>query len=247
MAKAAEPGWRPEDRIAAVVEELGEAYGDDLRGVTLFGSVPRGEAVEGVSDVNLLVLVEDVTPRSLLRGAPHARRAMAGGFAAPLMVAWDEWRRSADVFPMEIADMRDDREVLFGDDPLDGLLFSLRHLRLQAERELRRRLLGLRQGMLVSADDPEGLGKLFLEAAPSVATDLRTLLRLARREPPDTTAGVARSVGSRLGTDVEPFLEVWEARRDPEAFRPTLQGGIPEGVFDLVERMADYVDTLGDR
>ena len=237
--------WQPEKEIEGFVADLADAFGDDLRSVVLHGSVARDEARRDVSDVNLLVLLDDVSPGALLRGAGLARRWREEEGAVPLLFTPEEWRRAADVFPVEVADMRDHRRVLLGDDPVEPLRISLRHLRLQAEREVRGRLVHLREGMLVAADSPEDLGRLLLSAAPSVATYARAVLRLERRAVPAATPDVVEDVADRLAVDPAPFLEVWKARARPGDLRPTLER--TAGVFELLLAIAEHVDTLEDR
>lgn len=236
--------WTPDAQVDEFVDELRRAFGPDLGSVVLHGSVARGEAQREVSDINLLVLVEDVSPSGLTRGAELARRWHEAGHGLPLVFTPAEWARALDVFPVEIADMGDHRRVLHGTDPVDARV-SLRHLRLQTEREIRGRLVHLREGMLLAADRPEELGRLLLGAAPSVAAYLRALLRLRRAEVPATTPEVVDAAGSILGVDTSAFQSVWRARRAPGSLHPTLVQ--TAGVFDLLLATADHVDTLEDR
>ncbi|MBI2396141.1 MAG: nucleotidyltransferase domain-containing protein, partial [Deltaproteobacteria bacterium] len=149
----------PKDTARAFVAELLAALGDRLRSALLYGSVARGEAVSGVSDINLLILVDRVDAGLLRVGSPLARRWAKAGNTAPLLMPWDEWRRASDVFAVELADMKDAHVLLQGPDPLDGLVVDARALRLQAEREIRGKMLQLREGLLLTAEKPEEVGR----------------------------------------------------------------------------------------
>lgn len=227
------------------VAELREAMGDALESVVLFGSVARGEAQEKVSDVNLLMLLRAADRATLVRGAPVAQRWRDEVGGVPLLFTADEWRRSADVFPIEVADMQDHRRVLLGADPVGGLRVSLTHLRLQVERELRGKLAQLRRGIFLAADHPADLGRLLLGVAPSVATYLRAVLRLVREPVPDATPDAARAACARIGAAPDAFLEVWEARARPDLFVPGEAS--TDGVIALLLATASYVDTLEGR
>jgi len=237
--------WDPQDRIARFVGELREALGDDLESVVLYGSIPRGEAREGVSDVNLLVLLRSAGPVTLARGAPAAQRWREETGAVPLLFTPQEWLRSADVFPVEVADMKEHSRVLFGSDPVNGLSTSLAHLRLQVERELRGKLAQLRRGLFLSADHAADVGRLLLGEAPSVATYLRALLRLHERAVPASTPEAVRAAAVLVGVPADPFLEVWSGRDRPTLFEPT--PACTEGVLELLLRTADHVDTMEAR
>src|SRR5690606_31107163 len=145
---------------------------DRLRSAALFGSAARGEWIEGVSDVNVLVLVDDIDATLLERSAEATSAAVERG-VMPLLMELDEWRRAGDVFCIELADMRDAHIALRGEDPAAHYNAVPSNLRLQAERELRAKLLHLHGGMLAAARDRVRLGQLLLRALPSFVTYLR--------------------------------------------------------------------------
>ncbi len=225
--------------------ELSNALGDRLRSVVLHGSVARGEPVKGVSDVNLLVLLDRIDPPLLRELAPHARRWLEKQRALPLVLTWDEWAAASDAFAIETSDMLDAHEVLHGSDPLLDTTVEPRHLRIQAERELRGKLIHLRQGTLAAADRPRELGRLLLAALPSVATYLRAALRLAGEQVTGEETPAVFSRGSRLvGTDETRLLELWDLRsrqKEPEA---GVEDPRVAAVHAVLEHTVEYVDTL---
>ena len=223
---------------------LKEGLGNRLRSVVLHGSVARGEAVEGVSDVNLLVLVERADAPLLRALAPQARDWLGKERALPLLFGWDEWQASMDAFAIETSDMLEAREILHGDDPLVDAAVAPADLRVQAERELRGKLVHLREGMLLSADRPEELGRLLLTALPSVATYLRVALRLAGRAVPGTTPAVVREAAALLGTDLDGLDRLWEMRARKQVPKTEVDDPLVAAVHAGLERTVEYVDTL---
>lgn len=227
---------------------LRSTLGDRLRSVLLHGSVARGEAVAGVSNVNLLVLVDDVEPALLRELAPGARKWLGSHGALPLILARDEWSAASDAFAIETADMLDAREVLHGADPLEGVRVGPRHLRLQAERELRGKLIHLREGILVSAERPGDLGRLVLSALPSLATYFRAALRLAGEEAPNRTPETFDRGAALVGGDATALRDLWEARSRGKP--PKIDAADPrvQAVHHSLEMTVTYVDTLsGER
>ena len=55
---------------------------------------------------------------------------------------------SADVFPIEFLDIQRSHVLLHGDNPLTGVEIHGVHLRLQCERELREKMVGVLEGRL---------------------------------------------------------------------------------------------------
>ena len=97
----------------------------------------------------------------------------------------------------------------------------------------------------LAADQPADLGRLLLGVAPSVATHLRAVLRLAGESVPTGTAAVVRAACARTGAEPDAFLEVWEARARPDQFVPSDRS--TDGVIAMLLATASYVDSLEER
>jgi hypothetical protein len=234
----------PRASATELVREFERLFGPRLRSALLCGSVARGEAVEGVSDINVMVLLDRIDAEVLRSASPAARRWVQAGNTAPLLMAWNEWQRAEDAFAIELADMRDAHVVLHGADPLEGLAVQREALRLQAERELRGKLLQLREGMLIAAEAEEDVGRLLLVALPSFVTYLRAALRLAGRAAPVESPAAIEQGAALVGADPSAFLRTWEARARRTPLSARVDDALVAGYFDTAERTADFVDNL---
>lgn len=235
----------PDLRRTAVefVAEVETLFSDRLVSIVLYGSLPREEAVLGLSDVNLLVLLDSASTHDLLRLAPAARRWVSSGMATPLLFGAEEFRRSADAFAIEIADLKDRREILFGSDPVVDLDVPLSAMRHQIEHELRARRVQLHEGMLLAALNPEQVGELLLRTLPAFVCYLRAILRLAGRDVPDNSEDVIRAAANVIDAAPEPFLTVWSWRRAGAAPGLLLTDPVVEGYDRLIDLAIAWVDA----
>jgi hypothetical protein len=181
------------------------------------------------------------------RAAPLTREWMKGGNPPPLMLGRAEWRSSADVFPLEYSDIREAHLLLAGQDPFVDLSIRREHLRLQVEHELRSKKIQLREGYLVGSESAEDLGQLLLRALPSFLTLFRAMLRLADQPVPREAAEQITALSRLAGFVPEPMLDVLRARAEPAAFKPPLNGALPEGFLVAVERAVSWLDQLKTR
>jgi predicted nucleotidyltransferase len=234
----------PRNIADTFVRELRGALAERLQAATLFGSAARDEWVEGLSDINVLVLLDHIDPLVLQRAAPHARASMARGLT-PLLMEVGEWRRAADVFTIELADMKDASVPLFGDDPASVLPVEPQILRLQAERELRAKLLHLHGAMLATADDRKRLGQILVHALPSFAAYLRAALRLAGTTVPNNTRDVIRAGSTLIGADLAPFERVLDARSSGDGLELALDNPLVAGFNTAATKLAAYIDAFG--
>lgn len=241
---ARETSANPREAAERLTAGLRERAGPNLRSVVLHGSVARNEAVPGVSDVNVLVLLDEAGPEELRAIAPLAREWLERAGGPPLILTEREWSRAADVFAIEVADMKDAHELLFGMDPVASLEPKRSELRLQTERELRGKLLQLREGTLLAAESPTELGWLLSAALPSFTAYMRATLRLAGREVPGDTPSVIIATAETISGDPASFATVWEARSAGRKLEANIGDAIVADYYGLAERMADHVDRL---
>lgn len=232
------------ERAEEYVGRLREVYGSDLVAAALYGSAARGDYREGVSDLNLLVVLRGVDAARLRRGSALAREWVAQGNPPPLLLSEAEWRGSADVFSIEYADIRDAHLVLHGDDLFADLTIDWLDLRLQTERELRESEIRLRERYLLVAESPEELGRLLKQSFPTFLTLFRAGLRLLGTPIPRDPLAVVREMAQRAGFDPQPWEEVVRARMEQQELAPQPDAPVVTGYLDGVHRTSRWLDTL---
>jgi predicted nucleotidyltransferase len=237
-------GVDPKESARKLVSEWTSLFGGRLRSALLFGSVARGEAVAGVSDINVLLLIDRIDAVTLKQASATTRAWVKTSREAPLLFEADQWVRAADVFAIEIADMRDAHEVLHGTNALDACNPDESAMRLQAERELRGKLLQLQTGLLVAADATADVGTLLQQSLPSFTTYMRTVLRLAGESVPAKTPEVIQRATQLVGGNADAYQQVWEARGSARALKIAVDDAMVDAYYDTAEKLADYVDTL---
>jgi predicted nucleotidyltransferase len=224
-----------------VANALAAELQDRLHSAVLYGSAARGEFIDALSDINLLILVDRIDTNLLQRLAPLARE-WPKLHVQPMLLEEREWARAADAFAVELLDMKDARRVLVGRDPVADAAVDTTALRLQAERELRGRIIGLHNGMVRWADDPAALGSLLVAALPSFTTYLRAALRLAGRDAPRDSR-TAIEAGTRLvDAPADGFLRALEARH-AGGWKVALDDPAVASYAAAAERTAWYVDS----
>lgn len=235
---------------AKLTSQFHTKFGDELRSVVLFGSVSRGESIPGVSDLNVLVLLESMSLPTLERAAPLLHDWIRQGNTPPHMYSAAEWAGMPDTFAIEIADMIDARDVLWGDDPITPASGSHVDLRRQVEREIRDTLLQLRLRLMVNARHPREIGALLLSGFPSFAAFMRSTLRLAGDAPGLATRSVIERSAALIGADPTTMLRCWDARRLRRQLALTLTDPMVGSYFAFVDRLLAHVDglpgTIGD-
>ncbi len=231
-------------KLEELVVQLKQAYGAELRAVVLYGSAVAGEHITQRSNYNVLVVV-NALPMSALRAASAIARAWhEAGNPAPLTFTLAEWRASADIFPMEYADILERHKVLFGDAPFDGISVKPADLRLEVEQQTMGKLLHLRKESMAAGGDSK-LQLSLLEASLSTMMVLyRGVTRLWGETPSQDYQALTQSVAARAGFDPAPVLRVVQHVRGTEKISRDQADAVLGGYIGSLERLVKYMNEL---
>jgi hypothetical protein len=226
-----------------LVAQLSQLHGPSLVGIVLYGSAASNEHVIGHSDQNVLVVVESL-PIETMRALSQTTRAWReAGNPPPLMLTRREWQGSADVFPMEYADILERHRVLRGTLPLDGIVVRAADLRLQLEQEALGKLLRLRSAVISAGNDLTRQREVLRASLSAFLVIMRSVLRLHGETPARDAHEVIAHAADRAGFDAEAMQTVYRFVRG---------GVIADGEVDAAtrayvaaaERLAAYLDDV---
>jgi predicted nucleotidyltransferase len=209
-----------EKHLSQLTERLTKAYGGSLVSVVLYGSAAAGDYHGRYSDLNVLCVLERITPRELALGEPIFRWWRQLGSPAPLLLSEEELRTSTDCFPIEFFDIRERHRVLAGRDVAADLAVDPRFYRAQVEHELRAKLLRLRQKAAGVLSDKELLLRLMADSLSTFCVLARHALRLAGFTPGFVKRETLEAAAREFGLDVavmRALLDLRENRVSPKS------------------------------
>jgi len=223
-----------EAKLTELVERLKAASAANLKAVVLYGSAVTGEFLAQHSDLNILCIVERAGARELEQLHATAEWWTRQGNHAPLVFTLDELRHSADVFAIELLDMKDNHRMLFGSDFLPDFEVSLRLHRLQVEREVRTNWLRLRQAVLAAPTKPKVHRGIMVSSNSAFCTLFRHAL-LALGEPkPATKREAVNAIASLTGANPSAFGSILDLR----------EGRIKEKDLDIEATLQMYLEFV---
>ena len=219
-------------KLDELVQKLKAAAAGNLKAVILYGSAATEEFHSRHSDLNLLCVVgvADAAHLEALHDAVNwwIRR----GQRPPLVFTLDELRRSADIFTIELLDMKSRHRILYGENVLAEISVPLHYHSIQVERELRASWLRLRQAILsapkkskmyvgIMASSFSTFAALFRHTLialgePAAETKREAIERIARFAEADpagfqTILSLREGKVSERGIDVEKTLNLYFA------------------------------------
>ena len=202
----------PEKQISDFVGRLRAAAGANLESVILFGSAAAGDFHPEFSNVNLFCVIRDSSFAALQTLAPAVKWWDSQKQPPPLFMTRDEIERSADVFTIELLDMREHHRVLFGEDVVKSLSIPANLHRVQVEYELREKLALLRQHLLLASGNNSRLWELLLRSVSSFATLFRHALIVLGYDAPVSRRETVHALSKKVGFDASGILQVLDVR-----------------------------------
>jgi predicted nucleotidyltransferase len=201
-----------EAKLTEFVNRLKAAIPDNLKTVVLYGSAVTGEFRAEHSDLNVLCVVDRADAALLENAHGVAEWWMRQGNLAPLIFTVDELRRSADVFAIELLDMKLHHRILYGTDFLDDFEVPLHLHRLQVERELRTAWLRLRQAILAAPLSNKVHVDIMLKSVSPFCALFRHALLALGHDMPATKRETVDAIASLTGGNPTAFQTVLDLR-----------------------------------
>jgi hypothetical protein len=229
-------------KAGAFLEALAGVAGADLHSLYVVGSAVTADWVEGRSDVNTLLVLRRMDLGVLEAIAPLGRRFKGSGIAPPLVIDAAYVASSLDVFPMEFLEMRLIHRVVAGEDLLATLVIDHGNLRRQCEREVKSRLIGLRQGYLRSLGEPKELTEVLVRYLAGCQPLARGILHLARKEQPLARVEAFAALAAFAGPDAAVFTDLLAVKEG----RTRLDAGAARALFERLHRATERLGRIVD-
>lgn len=226
-----------------LVSQLRSAFGAELRAVVLYGSAAAGDHDPKKSDYNVLVIVDSLAADRLNAASAAVRAWSDAGNPPPLTLTVDEWSASADIFPMEYADILERNKVLHGTLPA-AMRVDPADLRLQLERESMGALLQLRRRALAAGGDTKAQLALMVESVSTIVVNYRAALRLNGEVPPVENLKVAERVASIAAIPVEAVTRVIRHKRGESQIPNAEVSGVLSGYLAAQQQLVKYLDQF---
>jgi predicted nucleotidyltransferase len=206
---------KPANKLQELVTRLQQACGENLASVVVYGSAAREDFHEKFSDVNVLVVLQQLQPSSFasLSKVLHWW-SRDEKLRPPMIMTLEELRESADVFAIELLDIKHSHQTMFGADVIAGIQVPMNLHRVEVEHELRTTLMRLRHHLLLSPDNNEELRAVLAKSISSVLTLFRHALIAAGKDAPQEKTQVISLVSEAFAVDGKPLGAILELRND---------------------------------
>lgn len=227
----------PEDiqeLLVTYVKQINQQWSADLSGLVLFGSIARGDYILGRSNINILLVLQQLSVDLLQRAGKLHQQWGKHKFIAPLLMTEDDLVRSQSLFPLEFLQMTQSHVLLAGRDPFGEVQIDTTRLGWQCEQELMANVLRIRQRFIEGEGRVEAIQALLLLSITAVLPSIRGLLYCVGQTSREKDQQILETLPHTLGFDPTLFLEILSFKR----------GISSPGVYEWTKLYQRYLDNL---
>lgn len=199
--------------ITSFLEALEEAYGERLLSIFAYGSATTADYNPKTSDINIAVVLKDVSIEILKKAARGIRKAVRNKIVVPLFLTPEYIRQSLDSFPIEFITMKDSRCVLLGEDSLKDVEVKKEDLQRECEYQLKGKLLMVRQVYLERVLRKENLEILIKKTFRSLMPVFQGILKIRSDAPISGKQETLSKLAEEFNLDMSVFQEVLKDKK----------------------------------
>lgn len=235
---------KPADVFAEITADFNKAFGKDMLSLILYGSGADGTYIPGKSDLNFLVILTDEGINGLDRAIEVVNKWHMRRVATPLCLTKNYVLSALDSFPVEFYGIRRNHILVYGEDFVSELAFESGDLRLQLERELKAKILHLRQGFLESGGEAKNLRHLISISLKSFIALFRALLFLKCNTVPGEKREIVLAVVRAFMLNESIFDKCLDVSEGKDRFSTSDIRSLFKAYMEEIDKLSNIVDRM---
>lgn len=232
------------ERIKPFIEEILSNYSENIHSIHIVGSAVTEDFNKETSDINSIFVLKKMDLKFIEFIAPLGKKYKKKGVAAPLIMTPEYITRSLDIFPIEFLDFQLIHQTVFGEDILKDIKVSRIDLRHQCEREIKSKLIGLRQGYISSEGDGQILTERFVRSIAGYMPLFRGIIFLMGKEPPVRKHEVISALSASTGINTDIFRRILDIKRGKLKLSKDELITVFEEYYITTEKIGKMIDEL---
>ena len=235
----------PKEIFPDITADYKDVYGGDLISIMLYGSATGKDYRPGKSDINFMIVLSEEGIERLDRAFEIVKKWRKRNVAIPLFLTENYVETSTDVFPIEYLNFKGNYVPVYGKDILKDLSFKPEFIRLQCEREIKGKLLLLREAYLETSGKGRALKGVISQSIRAFVAIFEALLHVKGLELPKEKLQVIRATAQAFDIDSSVFEKLLDVKDEKIKPGDDEMRGLFQKYLAEVRKLSKQVDTLG--
>ena len=237
----------PKETFPDFITDCKEVFGDDLISIMLYGSATGSDYRPGKSDINFMIVLSEEGIERLNRAFEILKKWRKRNVAIPLFLTENYVKTSMDVFPIEYLNFQRNYKPVYGKDILKDLSFDPEFVRLQCEREIKGKLLLLREAYLETSGKGRALKEVISQSTRAFIAIFEALLHVKGLELPKENLEIIRTTARAFDIDSSVFEKLLDVKKDKVKLSNEDMRRLFQAYLTEVRKLSKLVDTLGGK
>jgi len=235
---------KPEEIFAEIEEDFRKIFNNTLISVILYGSGAGSDFNPHTSDLNFLIILSEEAIDHLDWAIETVSKWRKRNVATPLFMTQSYIQSSLDSYPLEFLNIKKNYILVYGEDVLKDISLQPHHLRLQCEREIKGKLLLLREGFLETEGKQKRIAELIKASITAFISIFNGLLHLKGIEIPPTRREIIQSIAKEIPINQEIFMKCLDIKQGTAKFSSSEIKDLFTGYMIEVRKLWEVVDTM---
>ena len=235
---------KPEEVFDEIEKDFRAIFNDAIISIILYGSGAGSDFNPHTSDLNFLIILSEEAIDHLDKAIETVSRWRKKNVATPLFMTKSYIESSLDSYPLEFLNMKKNYILVYGEDILKDISLQPHHLRLQCEREIKGKLLLLREGFLETEGKQKRIKELIKASITAFISIFNGLLYLKGIEILPTRREIIQSVAKEIPIDQEIFMKCLDIKQDTQEFSSSEIKNLFKAYLVEVRKLWEVVDKM---
>jgi len=221
-----------------------DTFKDSLHSIYIYGSATTDDFNEKYSDINVAIILDDISIKNLIKARSCIKTLRKKNVTAPLFLTKEYIMDSLDSFPIEFLAIKSSHLTLKGDDLFADISIEPDNIRLQAERELKGKLLLMRVSFLENIDKKNVLNALVVNSFSALIPVLKGILFFKGSEIPVNALDVIKRASEICEIDLSSFESAYKIKNRYLKLKSDEFVTFFESYISAVDSLAELVDKF---
>ena len=235
----------PKEIFSEIIDDYKGLFGDDLISIILYGSGAGKNYRPGKSDINFMIVLSEEGIERLDKAFKVVETWQKRKVAIPLFLTELYVESSLDVFPIEYLNFQRNHVLVYGKDILEEISFDQELVRLQCEREVKGKLLLLREAYMETRGKGKALREVIGQSIGAFIAIFDALLYLKEQEIPKDRRDVVNLACDIYGLNPGIFQKLLDVKEEVIKPEDMQTRSLFQDYLKEVRKLSKIVDTLG--
>jgi len=235
----------PKEIFPDIIDDYKGLFGDDLVSIILYGSAAGRDYRPGKSDINFMIVLSEEGIERIDQAFKVVEAWQKHKVAIPLFLTELYVESSLDVFPIEYLNFQRNHALVYGKDILKDLSFDRELVRLQCEREIKGKLLLLREAFMETGGKRKALRGVIAQSIQTFIAIFDALLFFKEMEIPKDRREVVSLTCNAFHLDAGRFQKLLDLKEEKIKPDDSETRSLFQGYLKEVRKLSKIVDTLG--